>query len=84
MATHLLLDDPGEELQDAAAHKGVDIVAMGLQGVQELVPGVPGCFLQLIPTQDLQHHLCHGCQHGIAHHVILRESEAVGGSAPPH
>ena len=33
MATHLLLDDSGEELQDAAAHKGVDVVAVGLQSV---------------------------------------------------
>ena len=33
MATHLLLDDSGEELQNSAAHKGVDVVAMGLQSV---------------------------------------------------
>lgn len=53
-------------------------MAMGLQGVQELVSGVSGCFFQLITIQNLQDHLCHGCQHSIAHHVILREGKRIG------
>jgi hypothetical protein len=43
-----LLDDSGEELQNAASNKRVNIMAMSLQGVQELVSSFSGCFFQLI------------------------------------
>lgn len=55
-------------------------MAVGLQRVQELVPGFSGCFFQLIAIQNLQDYLGHGYEHSIAHHVILGERNPVGTS----